>query len=291
MPREGMSLAASKPAFTAAVTELGLTTLTAKFEANGWTTFNSFAFATSDAQGRDGKAFETEVLPELLTMTEGKPDADGKKLVPSLRMLYAQSYMAMSAAMDAFANPKPLDERLVMNPADRGVRTAELKARVTGFRVGGPNHPSQALIDRMLTSLMKGAVRYPAWEKCTSEEQELVDEPDIKGLRLDPVSGALMQDVAPDMKTDLTTELMWDFAVRRRTCAGDIAGLIGFEAMSDWHEDMKAHWLGRPPAGYRKVSWAQLVEADKALWRFVQQHCPEGTKAKPGASETEFEKH
>ena len=157
-----MSLATSTPAFTAALTELGLSSLATKFEDNGWTTFNAFAFSTSDPQGRDGKAFETEVLPELIAMTEGKPaDAAGKKLVPPLRMLYAQSYTTMVAAMEAFANPKPLDERLVMNQADRGVRTAALKNRISGFKVEGHNHPSQALVDRLLTILMKGAVRYP----------------------------------------------------------------------------------------------------------------------------------
>ena len=126
-----------------------------------------------------------------------------------------------------------MDERLVMNPADRGVRTTKLKSRIAGFGVEGANHPSQALTDRVLTILMKGAVRYPPWEKCTSQEQELVDEPEIKGLRLDATSGALMQDVAPDKSTDLTTELMWDFAVRRCACAGGISGLIGFEAKND----------------------------------------------------------
>ena len=103
--------------------------------------------------------------------------------------------------------------------------------------------------------------------------------------------GALMQDIAPEKQTDSTTQLLWDFALRRRACAGDISGLIGFEAMNDWHEDLKDHLLSTPPPGYRKVSWVQLAEADKALWRFVQQYCPEGTKMQPGADETEFEKH
>ena len=243
-----MSLATSAPAFTAALTELGLTDLTTKFDENGWNTFNAFAFSTSDPQGRDGRAFESEVLPELIEMKDGKPaDAAGKKLVPKLRMLYAQSYTAMAAAMESFANPTPLDQRLVMNSADRGVRTKQLKERITGFKLEGNNHPSQALIDRLLTILLKGAVRFPAWEKCTSQNQELMDEPEIKGLRLCPITGTLMQDVAADKPTDLTSELLWDFAVRRRACAGDISALMTFESMNEWHEDLKAHLLEKPP--------------------------------------------
>ena len=71
--------------------------------------------------GRDGKAFEQEVLPELVTMSEGKAtNPEEKKLIPKIRMLYAQAYTAMVAAMDSFANPKPVDERLVMNPGTVG---------------------------------------------------------------------------------------------------------------------------------------------------------------------------
>ena len=114
----------------------------------------------------------------------------------------------------------------------------------------GANHPSQALIDRHLTILVKGAVRYAAWEKCTSQQQELQDEEVIKGLRIDPASGALMQDVAPDKTTDLSSELLWDFALRRRASAADISGLIRFEPMNDWHEDLKSHLLETPPSRF-----------------------------------------
>ena len=139
-----MSLATSAPAFAAALAELGLSGLADKFDANGWDTFNAFAFATSDPQGRDGKAFEEQVVPVLIEMSEGVPvNAADKKLIPKLRMLYAQSYTAMAAAMESFANPKPIDERMVMNPADRGVRTQALKDRITGFKVDGaqPSEP------------------------------------------------------------------------------------------------------------------------------------------------------
>ena len=45
------------------------------------------------------------------------------------------------------------------------------------------------------------------------------------------------------------------------------------------------------PPGYRKVFWAQLREADQALWRYCQERCDDGTKAKPGEKRTEFENH
>ena len=284
---KGMSLASSTSAFDAALSDLGLSNLKDKFEAMGWTTFNEFAFSSSDSTGRDGKAFEGEVLPKLID-TE---DTEQKKLIPKLRMLHAQAYIAMSAAMESFANPKAFDEKIVMNSADRKVRTARLKVRITGFTLTGHSNPSTTLTDRMVTILVKGAVRYVPWERCTSMEQELLDEPEVKGLRIDPATGVLTQDLQSDAVTDLSTELLWDYALRRRACAGDIGGLLTFETANLWHDNLKCYLLKAAPPGYRKISWSQLKEADQALWRYVQEKCESGTKAKPGASETDFEVH
>ena len=68
--------------------------------------------------------------------------------------------------------------------------------------------------------LTKGHAKYIAWEKCTSKEQELFEEPEVKGLRITP-DGLLLQDIAPDPSTDLSGEFLWDYALRRRACAGD----------------------------------------------------------------------
>ena len=73
--------------------------------------------------------------------------------------------------------------------------------------MSGMNLPSQALIDKFATMLTKGNVKYIAWEKCISKEQEMLDEPDVKGLRITP-DGLLLQDVAKDMKTDLAGEFL-----------------------------------------------------------------------------------
>ena len=253
----------------------------------GWTTFNEFAFSSSDSTGRDGKSFEAEVLPKLIDVE----DAVQKKLIPKLRMLHAQSYIAMSAALENFATPKAFDEKIVMNSADRKARTASLRDRITGFTLTGHSNPSTTLTDRMVTILVKGSVRYVAWEKCTSMDQELLDEPEVKGLRLDPSTGVLTQDLQSDAVTDLSTELLWDYALRRRACSGDISGLQKFETSNLWHDNLKSYLLRTAPPGYQRISWSQLKEADQALWRYVQDKCDSGTKAKPGATETEFEKH
>ena len=93
----------SKVAFTAAATELGLAQFLPQFEANGWDTFNDFAFATSDPQGRDPEAFDKEVVKPLLDIENV---AENKKFLPKIRRLYAQAYTTASTAMEQLANPK-----------------------------------------------------------------------------------------------------------------------------------------------------------------------------------------
>jgi len=72
---------------------------------------------------------------------------------------------------------------------------------------------------------------------------------------------------------------LWDYALRRRACAGDIAGLVPFEVQDSWHETLKQYFLMTPPPGHNKISWSQLLNADEALWRKISSKCEGVTKA------------
>ena len=124
--------------------------------------------------------------------------------------------------------------------------------------------------------------------KCTSRDQEVMEEPEIKGLRLTK-DGFFQQDSNPDGRTDLSGEFLWDYALRRRSVAFDIGGLMTHETADKLTETLKEHILKTPPPGYRKVTWAQMRSADQALWTLVQRKCEGGVKTKPGKSETAFE--
>ena len=54
----------------------------------------------------------------------------------------------------------------------RTARTKDLKEKITGFEMAGPNMPSTALTDRHATILKTGKVRYVQWSKCTSQDEE-----------------------------------------------------------------------------------------------------------------------
>ena len=63
------SVADSITSFSAALADMGLTTLQPKFELEGWVTYNDFAFASSDQTGKDTTAFEREVLAKLVDIS------------------------------------------------------------------------------------------------------------------------------------------------------------------------------------------------------------------------------
>ena len=149
----------------------------------------------------------------------------------------------------------------------------------------GPNLAAHGLIDRYHTIHEKGLVRYVKWEVCISRAQEVSEEPEIRGFRVGK-DGTLVQDSEPDPATDVSGELLWDCAMRRRALAANIAGQILFATKNSWTEVLKRHLMMSPPEGYRRVSWAQLRAADQALYSYVAVRCEAGTKARTGESFT-----
>ena len=147
-----------------------------------------------------------------------------------------------------------------------------------GVDCKGPNMPSTALVDRFVTILARGHVKWFPWEQLTSRELEMTSEPEQKVLRLN-ADGLLLQDVEPDPTTVLTGEFLWEYALRRRSIACDLAGLCKYSVMDRWTEVLKSYLLKEASAGYRKVGWHQLLAADKALWHEVACHTEEGCKA------------
>ena len=264
--------ASSAASFKNFVAELGLEGLQVLFESKGWATFNDLAYSTPDPAQRVAD-FEEKVIPALITIT----DPESAKKIPRLRQLHAKAYTVATAALAE--PPQTTEAKVAMPVAERQERTKLLKAKLTGFDVIGQNAPSTTLVDKMATIMSKAHVLYVGWEKCTSREQEMVQEVEIKALRLSP-EGFLLQDVAPEASTEITGELQFDFALRRRALAADIAGLCGFKSMDSWHEVLKAHLMKEPPSGWRRVSWKQLRDADVALWRYISVQCDDGGPTK-----------
>ena len=55
--------------------------------------------------------------------------------------------------------------------------------------------------------------------------------------------------------------------------------------MDAWTETVKQYLLKSPPTGYRRVSWGQVLEADRAIWNEVAVKCEGNVKADPTRQE------
>lgn len=274
-----MSAADSSSVFFSRVAELGLIDLKDRFTAQGWTSFSDFAFACSDFKGSDPALFKNEVIVSLV--------GDEVNRVTRIRRLYMQSYAVGAAEMEKFANPV-LDKPLAMHPVDRAEAFERVSHRMVGFKIRHESEPSNALIDKCSTFLQNGFVKHIPWEKRTSRDQEVVEEYEVPGLKLNE-DGIFVQVPSCGPDANLSSELLWDLAMRRCDVAMDISGLCTYEAASLWTEALKAAYLAPPPPGYRRVSWAQLRNADKKLWQLASSECKSGCKAKPGETQTQFE--
>ena len=99
-----------------------------------------------------------------------------------------------------------------------------------------------------------------------------------------------MSDAVPDgPDADLRGDILWDLALRRRAIAGDLAGLLSFDAATTCHEVLNTELLRSPPPGYARVSWTQLHNADVRVYARTAELCTEGCKALAGSLITEFE--
>ena len=69
--------------------------------------------------------------------------------------------------------------------------------------------------------------------------------------------------------SDLKGEIQIRQALRRRSLAVDLTGLIDFQTMETWHEKMFECLAKQAPSGYRQTSMEQCKEADKMLWTML----------------------
>ena len=268
--------------FTARLDALGLTDLKGRFTAKGWVTFADFAMACSDFNGKGPALFKQDVLVPLV--------GDEEARVPKIRRLYVQAYAAHASLLEKMDAPAP-ERPIQMHPLDRDSATVALRTRIRGFKLEGDSDPSFSLINRMSTVLQHGVIRYEGWEKLTSRIQEINDVAEVPGLKLIESEGGVsfVPAQANEPNADLSGEMRWDLAIRRRGLAMDIAGLLTFESHLQWHEEMKVAYLRAPPPQYRRPDWAQLRNADRELWTRVASRCSAGCKTRPGSTTTAFE--
>lgn len=72
-----------------------------------------------------------------------------------------------------------------------------------------------------------------------------------------------------EAQSDLKGEIQIRQALKRRSLAVDLTGLIEFHVQERWHEKMFESLSKQAPSGYRQTSMEQCREADKMLWAML----------------------
>ena len=172
------SVTVSKAAFKSHLIELGIDALAEKFKSEGIETDADVAYAVSEPT--NPKVIEDELVKPLCDQNKGHSI--------KVRRLFAHAYAVTNADTERFASTST--EPLVrLHPAEREARRTELAKRIAGFKLEGENDPSARLCDRFKTIMATSLVRYISWAKSTAFTSELLEQPDVPGLRIDDKGG------------------------------------------------------------------------------------------------------
>ena len=107
------------------------------------------------------------------------------------------------------------------------------------------------------------------WNKLASRSDELqLNKKDLQ-LVFDSQGNLKMSKKETEAYSDLKGEIQIRQALRRRSLAVDLTGLIDFQTQETWHEKLFECLAKQAPSGYRQTSMEQCKEADKVLWTML----------------------
>ena len=122
-----MSFVDSKAVFKSRVAQLGLPEILPNFEAYGYDTYSSLAFAVDYQPGGDATAFNTILLPRL---TDGDTVWEAK-----VRRLHFEAYASTMAEYQRRGSRANDDTVRVVPPEERDQRLEMFKAKYFGFQL------------------------------------------------------------------------------------------------------------------------------------------------------------
>ena len=262
-----MSMVDSKAVFAKRVTELGLEELMPQFTEFGWDSFGAFAFAAP--MGAGGAVLNEEFLADIVRpLFKLSAEAKGPPKTASVRRLFVESHAL--AIGDLKAKTERTDDAAPrrLPQAEREVRRKVLDDRLgVGFDVAGDFEPAHFVVDRIVDMVESERVEYIAWDKVAARKQELKMGPAKRKWSAD-ASGALRETtVRENPEAAVGTHWEINMALRRRSVALDMGGLMTFEA----HERLTARFmraLTESPGdtAYAAPSVERVRSADVWVW-------------------------
>ena len=153
--------------------------------------------------------------------------------------------------------------------AERMHRMENQKTNLSGVHFSVYTEPSNKLVDQYFQMMADQQLVWLPWSKLASRSDELqLNKKDLQ-LVFDSQGNLKMSKKETEALSDLKGEIQIRQALRRRSLAVDLTGLIDFQIQETWHEKMFECLAKQSPAGYRQTSMEQCKEADKMLWTML----------------------
>ena len=248
----------------------------------GWTSMGSFAFSSPFQPGQsDEGPFVQGVLVPLLGANWGADVA-----TPRVRRLYFEAHTISVQDLRRRVENREDDQPVKLPIEERAARLQRLRDRFPGTVIAGQSEPSHRLVDLLVQQMETGQVKYVHWSQCTSKLQE------VHGVKIDASkhvsyvtgkSGSL--DPVPmdvDEKADLTSDLLLQQALTRRSYAYELAGLCESVQMEALTAKLMREYMRPPMDQYLKVSIQQVERADRFIFSFIAERAMTGLQPVAG---------
>ena len=248
----------------------------AKLSASGFKTMSKFAFSSSYVPGSGDETAFVQLINQVLgrdgTLAE----------LSSFRKLLHECYALVTAEMkQQLERSEDVTSRKLTQPERSDLYVRQCK-RLRGLSIKGHMEPSDALVDIFCGIYDANRLRFVAWDKYTSREDELErDAKKDQAFTIDSAGNLKVEAKQADVTADTSSEMLLQYALQRRGLAMDQANLLEYEVHQTWVDKLLKHRLQSSPEGYAKVTMKQLMEADKRLFHELADHTRAGVQAGP----------
>ena len=232
------------------------------FVAYGLATMSQLAFGCAFQPGQQDEAPLTAMINAAL----GRAPTVGE--LANIRRLWYESHAAVIQDMRGRIERTDNDGPKKLAPAERAARLVAQQSRLTGIVIAGDLEPSFSLLDKVCQQFDLDQLSYIGPEECSCRAQEIVGvkrDPSLK-LERDHQGNLKAKEDFWEASSDVASDYKLRQAFTRRSLAYDQANLILFSVSESWIAHLFVLLHKDVPAGYSKVSLAQILKADRELY-------------------------
>ena len=255
------SLLESKAHFKNRAAEIGITPATlTRLEELGISTSGSYGFSHGQPGqqivGNDFQAWLQEQLDSEISVAE----------TARLKRLLFEAHVLITAQLKSQVETSASDSAIRrIPPAERASRLKSLAEKIKGVDITGSLMPAHSLLDEVVHQCETQVLKYLKPSKCPSRESEVLSAKPEREIAVEQ-NALKLKERRTEIATDTSSEFLIYQALVRRCVAYEFARLIDFETQHKWVSWLFKTMAKTPPAGYNKVSMAQVL-AFQGKWR------------------------